>query len=459
VDDVSTRQTLNVTTCARHESVHFITAGGENDEPSGELLSVEGPELVADRASRAEKSLGGARYTEVMYAHHYSKGCTLLNTLRSLGREWGTGMQSLSDRGVPPEERHDVRSHAPLPDWEGIRIFLEVIRCGSFRSASDHLGQSVNALRRRIEELEHQLNTTLITRHVDGVRITPEGEEILEAAKRMELVSFELIRARDRVVPAISGEVRLAVTEGLGMFWIAPRVAELHYKFPRLLIDLSCAMKSADVLRLEADIAVQLTKPSAPDLKVVRLGRLHVIPFAGKSYVETYGVPRTKEEFRKHRLVLQVADQTQTTEIFERLFPGVSQHGFVAMRTNASSTHVWAIENGVGIGWAPTYLHAIGAKMLPVDVAEEFRLPFDIWLTYHADAGRIPRVRKMIDWIVASFDPRKFPWFRDEFIHPDEMMKEFNGNPQSSLFEGLLGQRSALTQASWSKIASRARAV
>lgn len=368
-------------------------------------------------------------------------------------------MQSLSDRGVPAEERNEARNHALFPDWEGIRIFLEVIRCGSFRSASDRLGQSVNALRRRVEELEHQLNTTLVTRHVDGVRITPEGEEILEAAKRMELVSFELIRARDRVAPTISGEVKLAVTEGLGMFWVAPRVAELHYKFPRLLIDLSCAMKSADVLRLEADIAIQLTKPSAPDLKIVKLGRLHVMPFAGQSYVETYGVPRTRDEFRKHRLVLQVADQTQTTEIFERLFPGVSQNGLVAMRTNASSTHVWAIENGVGIGWAPTYLHAIGAKMRPIDVAQDFRLPFDIWLTYHPDAGRIPRVRKMIDWIVASFDSRKFPWFRDEFIHPDELMKEYGGVLPMNSLEGLLSQKRALAQSDWSKVTRRARVV
>jgi DNA-binding transcriptional LysR family regulator len=340
-------------------------------------------------------------------------------------------MHSFSDRGVPPEERLQARGQAPRPDWEAIRIFLEVVRCGSFRSASERLGLSVNALRRRIEELEQKLNTTLVTRHVDGIRITAEGEAILAAAKRMELVSFELIRARDRSTPTISGEIKLAATEGLGTFWIAPRMAALHRKFPRLLVDLSCAMKSADVLRLEADVAVQLIKPSAPDLKVVKLGRLHAMPFAGRSYAETYGIPRTRDEFLQHRLVLQIADQTQTSEIFERLFPGVAQQGLVAMRTNTSSTHIGAISQGVGIGWVPTYVQAIGGHMIPVDVSDDFRLPFDIWLTYHPDAGRIPRVRKMIEWIVDAFDPRKFPWFRDEFIHPRELTKHEDGRPAS----------------------------
>jgi DNA-binding transcriptional LysR family regulator len=360
-------------------------------------------------------------------------------------------MHSFSDRGVPPEERLEGRGQAVRPDWEAIRIFLEVVRCGSFRSASDRLGLSVNVLRRRIEELEQKLNTTLVTRHVDGIRVTAEGEAILAAAKRMELVSFELIRARDRSVPTISGEIKLAATEGLGTFWIAPRMAALHRKFPRLLVDLSCAMKSADVLRLEADVAIQLIKPSAPDLKVVKLGRLHAMPFAGRSYVETYGIPRTRDEFLKHRLLLQIADQTQTSEIFERLFPGVAQQGLVAMRTNTSSAHIGAISQGVGIGWVPTYVPAIGWEMIPVDVSQEFRLPFDIWLTYHPDAGRIPRVRKMIEWIVDAFDPRKFPWFRDEFIHPRELTQRDDCRRENSGggFQGDGGNAERMT---WSSV-------
>jgi DNA-binding transcriptional LysR family regulator len=228
-------------------------------------------------------------------------------------------------------------------------------------------------------------------------------------------------------------------------------------KFPRLLIDLCCAMKSADVLRLEADVAVQLIKPSAPDLKVVKLGRLHVMPFAGQSYVETFGIPRTREEFLKHRLVLQVADQTQTTETFERLFPGVVQQGLVAMRTNTSSAHIGAISQGVGIGWAPTYVQANGGRMIPVDVAEDFRLPFDIWLTYHADAGRIPRVRKMIEWIVDAFDPRRFPWFRDEFIHPSELAKQRSA-PSLNLTEGFPDRESSAANMTWNDVVARSGA-
>ena len=84
-------------------------------------------------------------------------------------------MQPLPQRGVPISERDSARS-SPLQIGNQCRIFLEVARRGSFRSASEHLGQSINALRRRISDLEQQLGVTLLTRHVDGVRTTAEGE-------------------------------------------------------------------------------------------------------------------------------------------------------------------------------------------------------------------------------------------------------------------------------------------
>jgi len=137
-------------------------------------------------------------------------------------------MQSLPNRGVPISQREASGERSSTPDWENIHTFLEVVRRGSFRSASDHLGLSINVLRRRISDLEHQLGVTLLTRHVDGVRTTAEGAEILTAAQKMELASFGLIRARDRSNPALDGEVKLAVTEGLGTFWLAPRLIEFQ---------------------------------------------------------------------------------------------------------------------------------------------------------------------------------------------------------------------------------------
>jgi DNA-binding transcriptional LysR family regulator len=328
-----------------------------------------------------------------------------------------------------------------VTDWEAARIFLEVVRKGSFRAAAEHLGQSINALRRKVDELEHALGVTLLTRHVDGVRTTAEGEKVLAAATNMEAAAFGLAQVRDQVSPAISGEVKLAVTEGLGTFWIAPRLVEFQRANPNLMIDLSCAMKSADVLRLEADAAIQITRPEAPDLRVVKLGRLHIMPFVSRAYLETYGTPKSISDVVNHRILVQSDDNTQWQDFYNKLFPGVPAASLVALRTNVSSAHYWSIAKGAGIGMLPTYAQAIGAQLVPLDLG--VRQQVDIWLTYHADVKKIARVHRLIDWVVDAFSPQKFPWFRDEFIHPAELEKAYRGEKLVNMFAGFVSGTAA----------------
>jgi DNA-binding transcriptional LysR family regulator len=337
------------------------------------------------------------------------------------------------ERGVPQEERHKV-ALGGLTDWDAARVFLEVVRCGSFRSAAERLELSINVVRRRIDDFERQIGATLFTRDVHGTRLTDEGALVVSAVERMEAAAFDLLRAGNSVANTVSGEVRVAVTEGLGTFWLAPRLVEFQQSFPSILVDLHCAMRSADVSRHEADIAIHLSRPAALDVKLVRLGRMHLMLFASPKYLETYGTPTSAKELIKHRLVMQVADQTAAKETFDSWFPGHAQQDLLVMKTNVSSANYWAVANGAGIGVFPTYACALGGEMVPLEI--ELRRPFDIWLSYHPGNGRIPRVRHMIDWLVEAFNPARFPWFKDEFVHPGEFKAVYKGESLTHQFGG-----------------------
>jgi DNA-binding transcriptional LysR family regulator len=337
-------------------------------------------------------------------------------------------MHLAMERGVPQEERRRV-ALSSLTDWDAARVFLEVARCGSFRSAAERLGLSINAVRRRVGDFERQTGSTMFIRDVHGARLTEEGVHVLAAVERMEAASFDLLRASLSATSALSGEIRVAVTEGLGTFWIAPRLVEFQRSFPSILIDLHCANRLADVSRHEADISIQLSQPAALDVKQVRLGRTHLMFFASERYLATYGEPKTVAELAKHRLVMQLADEATAGDAFANLFPGYSERELVVMKTNVSSANYWAVANGAGIGVFPTYAHALGGneKMIPLDI--DARWSLDIWLSYHPGSGRIPRVRHMIDWLIEAFNPAKYPWFGDQFIHPRELKAVYMGEP------------------------------
>ena len=342
-------------------------------------------------------------------------------------------MRPLLERGVPQEEHHRI-GFSGLTDWDAARVFLEVVRCGSFRSAAERLELSINVVRRRIDDFERQIGATLFTRDVHGTRLTDEGSLVVSAVERMEAASFDLLRAGSSVANTLSGEVRVAVTEGLGTFWLAPRLVEFQQSFPNILVDLHCAMRSADVSRHEADIAIHLTRPASLDVKLIRLGRIHLMFFASQRYIDIFGAPRTAADLSRHRLVVQVADQIAAKEVFESWFPGQSLHDMLVMKTNVSSANYWAVANGAGVGVFPTYACALGGNIVPLEV--ELNRPFDIWLSYHPGSGRIPRIRRMIDWLVEAFNPAKFPWFKDEFIHPNELKAVYKAESLTHLFGG-----------------------
>jgi DNA-binding transcriptional LysR family regulator len=317
------------------------------------------------------------------------------------------------------------------PDWESIRTFLEVARASSFRTAAARLRMTGHGVARRIEQLEHQIGAMLFTRHRDGVRLTGAGRHLLSCAEQMEEASLGFVRRRGMLAQPLRGEIRIACTEGLGTFWVTPRLLEFARAHPQILVDLCCSMQRPDdlVARAQADLAIQIEQPAPRDLMTRRIGRMHIVPCASKSYIETYGLPKSKQEVdERHRIVLMFADQGKAHDLYNEQYPERSQTGFVAMRTNVSTALYAAIVSGLAVGWLPTYCFAIGASVIPLDL--DWVYSFDIWLSYHPDLGSVPRVRRMIDWAIEQFDPQKCPWFRDDFVHPAAFEKHLRkGSP------------------------------
>jgi len=221
--------------------------------------------------------------------------------------------------------------------------------------------------------------------------------------------------------------VLLSITEGLGIGWILPQVPEFLRSSPKLTLNLRCSQTPPDLLRLEADVSVQLRRPEGADLKVMKLGYLHMMFFASQSYIDAHGCPTSLPELENHRLVVLTDEGGNWENAYQKALSGILSSGLVALRNNVSSAHFWSVVNGAGIGILPTYVKALGSNLVPLDIGEFHK--HEIWLTYRSDAKRIARVRKTIDWITRSFDPGRFPWFREDFIHPSRFAEMYKGGP------------------------------
>lgn len=325
-------------------------------------------------------------------------------------------------QGAAKTKRKNFSININRLSWDDLKVFLTCTKEKSFRKAAEKLQVSSSTVVRRIENLEVTLGIQLFDRVPEGIKMTDEALLIKESASGMEGCIYDLLQNCKQIDDAIKGSVSISITEGLGTYWLMPKLVNFQRQFPKIILNVQCAMKSADVLRLETDMAIQFERPDNPDLIVTKLGRLHVYPFASEKYISIYGKPTTLEEAKNHRFVLQVSPSLEEQKIWSKKLGIENMDDLIGIRTNASTPLFYAIEKGAGIGVLPTYATALKAPVIPLDFGVQNSL--DIWLTFHPGVRKTPRKAMVINWIKSIFDCQIYPWFADTFIHPDQLLEK-----------------------------------
>src|SRR5215471_10452156 len=157
------------------------------------------------------------------------------------------------------------RTPATWP-WDDVRFFLAVARTGSLSGAARTLGVGHVTVGRRIALLERRLGVTLLSRTPNGYATTSAGQAILQHCAAME-------------------------TAALAYQLIAPAIATLRRAHPDLQIDLTLGVRSLDIARRDADLAVRFARPVAPDLICRKLGEVGFSLYASRRYLAKTGIP------------------------------------------------------------------------------------------------------------------------------------------------------------------------
>jgi len=296
------------------------------------------------------------------------------------------------------------------------------------------LSLATNTVRTRLARLEDLLGCQLLERATTGVSLTHRGFDLREVAREMAAATSR-IGHRPLTSSQQLHRVEIQVSEGLGTFWIIPRLADFHRMHPDILISLNCTLEPLNRFQSSNCIAVQMVKPEDPDAVCARLGSLHVMPFVSPAYLNQHGAPRSLQDARNHQLVIQTSE-IMRSDFLPLLFGDDFPTNLIALETNSSAAHYWAVSKGVGIGMLPTYARAITRSVIPIDM--ELKLRRDIWLAYPLNAKKTKSVTTVITWLKSLFDSQSYPWFANDFIHPNDFEKQFEQSNVVELFSGIM---------------------
>jgi DNA-binding transcriptional LysR family regulator len=312
-------------------------------------------------------------------------------------------------------------------DWTNLRVFFAVAQAGGINAAARALRLNPSTVTRAVEELERQLNVTLFHRGPRGVTLTAAGETAFQRVRTMETMAeaLELEVADSETLP--EGRVRLAAPDGVAGCFITPFLPEFLRAHPGLDLSIDCGLWPDRPLDGEADLTLTFSEPIQPDAVAQPIAHVHYALFASREYISLYGAPATIEEMLPHPYVHHSA-QTHQKELWGPRVEAWQVLTHKRIETNSSAVVIQAVRNGVGIGALPTAIASIEPDLVMLDVLKVG--PAKLWLVHHREAARPARVRLVKDWLKTIFDARRRPWYRAEFVHPDDFLTAEASGPQ-----------------------------
>jgi DNA-binding transcriptional LysR family regulator len=192
----------------------------------------------------------------------------------------------------------------------------------------------------------------------------------------------------------LEGVVRLTTSEAFSGYFVR-RLAKLHAEHPKLVVEVLSGNRVFDLTRGEADLAVRIAPTPQLDVICRCIGHANWGLFASADYIARHGTLRSSTDFTGHQIVGFDPSLAYT--------PGAiwfTEHGGAAetpMRANSIPSALNAAIVGIGIAAIPCFLG--DAEPTLRRVTNDNVGMREIWLVFHPDAARIPRVRRVIDFV------------------------------------------------------------
>jgi DNA-binding transcriptional LysR family regulator len=295
---------------------------------------------------------------------------------------------------------------------DDLRFFVAIAGSSSLAAASRSLDVSRSAVTQRLNQLESRLRCRLLDRTTRHLRMTEEGQLLLDRARTvledLDQISDTLGERQD----VVSGHLRVAAPLGFGRRYVAPIAAAFRKQNPSVTLTLTLTDRPAIADENNWDLIIHIGELKNSSLVMVRLAGNDRMACASPAYLSANGEPGNPAELTSHAcLALRQNDEDVTLWRFVdrhrktipvRISPAMSSNDGEAVRT-------WALAGlGVMVRSEWDIADDIAAGRLK-RVLSRFRLPAaDVVALLGKRGGRTARAEAFLRLLQGQLRPN--PW-------------------------------------------------
>ncbi|VAW80502.1 Transcriptional regulator, LysR family [hydrothermal vent metagenome] len=284
-------------------------------------------------------------------------------------------------------------------DWDDIRHFLEVVRCGSAIQAAIRLGINHTTVYRRISALEDRLGKNLFERAKNGWVITPVGERIVAFAESMAEDANNIERQILADSHELRGLLRVTAADHCVDRLVMPAIRKFIQRYPEVDLEMVATADELDLAAREADVALRGTDQPPPNLVGKRIARIGFAVYGTQALMEQATVDPDAEDLP---CITWVGDGHTRPPWIEKSFPNARR----IYRTTSIPVMLAMAREGIGVarlacvlGDTDRKLHRVQARYVEPGPA--------LWILSHVDLRTTARVRIFRDFLVEALEKQK----------------------------------------------------
>ena len=289
-------------------------------------------------------------------------------------------------------------------------IFIEVYEAQNFSFVARRQGISASQISRVIHQLEDALGQQLFYRNTRAVIPTESGHLFIRYARAMVENVEEARRELDERSLEPSGTIRINGPVFFGQRHVAPGLAELTERYPRLNIELTLTDDFIDPHRDAADLIfrIGMLTDSTFHARIFGQQRYHLA--ASPAYLRKHGVPDDPATLSDHQCLVYRGSSGPNRWLVRREGENWIHYPVVArMTSNNAESLLTAALGGMGIVLFPDWL--IGERLqrgelvalLPEMACAINTEPLNIAAIYPHARHPPLNVRAVIDYYVERF--------------------------------------------------------
>ena len=286
------------------------------------------------------------------------------------------------------------------PDWDDLRVFLTLAREGKLTTAARRLDVSHPTVARRVRSLESTIGARLFDRLPDHFVLTAAGEELMADAQAMEQAAESIHRRSAGLGDEARGTVRLSVGEAMAGF-LARHLPRLRRDLPNVEIELIATHTLANLSRREADLLIRDHVPDLASIVTRRVGRSAYAIYRSRDFA----VPDGRREALR-QLPWAGFDEDHISMPGQRFILELLDGRRPTVRVNNWLVLHEAVRTGIGLALLPCYL-GDSDPMLTRQGGVLSEVVGEEWLLVHRDLRALPRVRAVMDALVALFHEQR----------------------------------------------------